>query len=234
MRRMNNPKEKTAIIFWVALAVCLALPLIPYGRYILWPFSMLGVYAHELFHGLTALATGGRFLKMTVYPELGGLANIAVSNGFSSALVSAGGLIGPALVGGFLVILSRRYFASKFAVTALAVCLVASGLIWGATLFTIGFCLVGGAAMFGLAMLPHQLLRNAITQILGIQLCIENVADLDYMFTESFTRDGIVQISDTASIAEQLGGTYYIWGALIAAVTFAILFGAFVLSDPHR
>ncbi len=231
---MSNPKEKTVIIFWVALAVCLVLPFIPYGRYVLWPFSMLGVYAHELFHGLTALATGGRFVKMTIYPGLGGLANIAVHNGFSSALVSAGGLIGPAIVGGFLVVLSRRYLASKFALTLLALSLVASGLIWGATLFTIGFCLIAGAAMFGLALLPYQLPRNAFTQILGIQLCIENVIDLDYMFTESFTRDGIVQISDTASIAEQLGGGYFFWGALIAMLTFGILFGAFILSNPHR
>ena len=234
MARLSNLKKKTAIIFWFALAVCLLLPHLPYGRYIIWPFSMLGVYAHELFHGLTALVTGGGFHKMTIIPSLGGVANVSTYGGLPSALVSAGGLIGPALVGGALVILSRRYLASKFALTVLGGSLILSAVIWGATLFTIAFCLVTGAAMIGLSLLPHQLVRNAVTQLIGIQLCIENLLDLDYMFTESFSRDGIIQISDTANIADQIGGTYFIWGILIAVLTLAILVGAFILSDPDR
>ena len=136
--------------------------------------------------------------------------------------------------GGFLVILSRRYTASKFALYVLAGFLVLTGVLWAASIFTFVFCVAAAAAAFGAALLPSQVARNAITQVTGIQLCIENVTDLDYMFTGGFMRDGTYHVSDTGNIADQIGGAYYIWGTLIAALTFAILIGAYVLSNPAR
>ena len=44
-------KDKAAIIFWIALAVCLIVPWLPYGRYILWPFSMLAFIPMNCFTG---------------------------------------------------------------------------------------------------------------------------------------------------------------------------------------
>jgi len=231
---MRELQDKAAIIFWIALAVCLIAPWLPFGRVLLWPLSMLGVYVHELFHGLTAIATGGYFHDMMIDTDFGGVANIATREGLPSALASAGGLIGPALVGAFLIILSRRYLASKLALSVLAGFLVLSALIWAADLFTFAFCAGFGAAVIAAALIPHQLVRNAIAQVIGVQLGLENLIDFHYMFTDGFFNGGVYHVSDTGNIADQIGGTYYIWGTLIGAATIAILIGTFILSSPQR
>ena len=68
---MREVRDKAAIIFWVALAVCLIVPFLPFGRYVLWPLSLLGVYTHELFHGLTAMATGGKLQRIDHLSAIG-------------------------------------------------------------------------------------------------------------------------------------------------------------------
>lgn len=232
MPTIRLSKDSTVSIFWIALAICVILPFIPGLRYLLWPISMLGVYVHELFHGLTAIVVWGEFHDLTVFPDQGGVAYISTYDGLPSALASAGGLLGPAIVGGVLLVMSRRYLASEVALMTLGGVVIATGLIWGASIFTVAFAVIGGGAIVGLSLIPDQMLRNALTQVIGIQLGIENLIDFNYMFTPGFRRGGGFNLSDTGNIAYQLGGTYYIWGALIAVATIAILVFAYRKSHP--
>lgn len=220
------------LVFWAALATCLILPHIPGGRLALWPFSLLGIYAHELFHGIAAMVTGGWFQKMVIYPYLGGSAYVSTTGKTASAFVSAGGLVGPVLVGAIILILSRRFHLSGFALFAFSASLIFSGFYWGADAFTQFFCFTVGAIIAAIALIPIDLLRNSLAQIIGIQLCIENINDFDYMFTAHFTRGGEVLLSDTASIGANIGGSYLLWGTLIAAFTIIILIVAYTSSKP--
>ena len=68
---------------------------VPYGRLVLYPFTLLATWVHEMGHGLTALLCGGKFAQLEIFSNASGLASTAVVPGFRQALVCAGGLLGP-------------------------------------------------------------------------------------------------------------------------------------------
>ena len=83
----------------------------PWGGYLLYPFSILATWFHEMGHGLTAIALGGRFEKLLIFSNGSGLAyhrgHLALG-AFGRALVSTGGLMGPPIAGAALLMASRH------------------------------------------------------------------------------------------------------------------------------
>ena len=72
--KLTDEQKRLALLFLAAAGASLALYLIPYGRYVLYPFALLATWAHEMGHGLTALVCGGVFDKLVLYSNLGGTA----------------------------------------------------------------------------------------------------------------------------------------------------------------
>lgn len=224
-------RRRLARTFWIAAAVTAILPQLPFGRLVLYPFALLATWAHEMGHGLTALMVGGRFDRLLIFPDLGGVAFSArPDNVLAPVAISAGGLLGPAVAGGVVVVLGARPRLSRGVLGGVAVALLLSLLLWvrnpfGAAAIAalgVGFALV---ARFGSAGV-----KLTMAQLTGIQLCLGSLSDFDYMFTRQFTRDGQVQISDTQAIAEQLLLPYWVWGGIIGALSLAILAAAFWLA----
>jgi hypothetical protein len=60
-------------------------------------------------------------------------------------------------------------------------------------------------------------------QLLGIQLCLSVFSDLDYMFSEGAVVNGQRQFSDVAQIEQALWLPYWIWGGLVALISFTVL-----------
>jgi hypothetical protein len=97
-------------ISWLigAAAVTLLLWQFSWGNYILYPFSILATWFHEMGHGLTALFLGGNFHKLVMLPNGSGY---AVHSGslflgpIGRALVAAGDRWGQPWRGGYLLFL---------------------------------------------------------------------------------------------------------------------------------
>lgn len=223
------PSRKALVTsFWLAVALSAALPFFTLGRYVLYPFAWIATWAHELGHGLTALVLGGAFESLKIWTSLGGVAfTRAPDNGLAPALVAAGGLLGPAIAGGGVVVLGARPKTARFVLVMLALALAVSTLLWIRNVE--GF--IGTATLavllVGLAALRAETPRLVVTQLVGIQLCLASVASLDYMFTKEFLRDGVMVPSDTELIARHWLLPYWVWGTLIAAFSFLILVLAF-------
>lgn len=207
----------------------IALTLIPYGRYGLYPFALLATWAHEMGHGLTALLSGGTFDKLVLYQNLGGTA-FSASPGWAQPLVSAGGLLGPAIAGGFVIVLSARPRTARWVLGGLAIALLLSLVFWIRNLF--GLASIAGVAVVlgALALKGPTMVRVFLAQMIGIQLCLGSISSFDYMFTKEFVRDGKTISSDTQAIASVLLLPYWFWGTLIAALSLLILTVAFYLA----
>ena len=67
---------------------------------ILYPLRLLVTFVHETGHGLTAVITGGRFVRFVVYPDGSGVATTA---GGSAFLVPQMGYLGAALFGALVL-----------------------------------------------------------------------------------------------------------------------------------
>ena len=76
---------------------------IPFGRQLLYPLTLFTTWVHEMGHGLTALLAGGHFDHLEIYSNAGGLAFAYAERGWPMALVAAGGLLAPPLVGALIL-----------------------------------------------------------------------------------------------------------------------------------
>ncbi|MDH3682598.1 MAG: M50 family metallopeptidase [Acidimicrobiia bacterium] len=218
-------------LFWAAVALSLVLPRVPYGRTVLYPFALLGTWAHELGHGLTALAAGGSFKRLEVHRNLDGLAFSSGVGRLGRAVVAAGGLLAPAVVGGLFIVLGANESTAPFVLAGLAITVLASVVLFVRNTF--GWVALGltGLALMPVAWRAPELVRIFIAQLIGIQFCVASWGSLNYMFTKHFYRtDGTLTDSDTQTIANVLLLPYWFWGAVIAGISIAILGGSFYVA----
>lgn len=219
-------RERLIGAFGVAALVSLVLPLLPWGRTVLYPFALLGTWAHEMGHGMVGELVGD-FDKLVLFKNLGGYALVSRDSGLESVLVSAGGLLGPAIVGGAMIWMSARERLARAALGVLAVAILLSVLLYVRGWF--GFAAMGviGLVLALIAFRGPTLLRIAVAGFIGIQLCLASWGTRDYMFTKDFTRDGERLNSDTQNIAEQWFLPYWFWGGLILAISVVIMAWSF-------
>lgn len=196
---------------------------VPYGPQILYPFTLLATWAHELGHGLTALILGGEFHALEMHFDGSGLARWSGSFGaIRRALVAAGGLLGPSVAGVLVLLAARRPRRAPAVLAALSGLMVFVAVWWARSAFAVVFALAFGAAFFAVV----RWARGAapfVSQLVGVQLCLAVFRDVDYMFSPGAVVDGVARPSDSAQIAEALLLPYWFWGALVALTAFLVL-----------
>ena len=215
-------------LLWLLLAAIITVGLwqIPFGNFVLYPFTILATWFHEMGHGLTAIVLGGRFEQLMIFQNGSGLAyhsgHLALGS-LGRALVSAGGLLGPPIAGAALLLASRHRKSARRALFSLGLLLIFSTLIWVRSLY--GWLLLPG---LGVAILYVSLesvawLQTFSAQFLGVQACVSSYRHLDYLFSHSATIGGRTMLSDTGRIAQMLFLPYWFWGGLIAVISGLIL-----------
>lgn len=199
----------------------------PFGNFVLYPFTILATWFHEMGHGLIAIVLGGRFEKLMIFSNGSGLAyhsgHLALDR-IGRALVSAGGLMGPPVVGSVLLLASRHRQSARLALRVLGTLLLLSTLIWVRSLFGWLMLPLIGLAILYLSLESVAWLQRFAAQFLGVQACISSYRQLDYLFSYSATIGGRTMLSDTGRIAQQLVLPYWFWGGLIAIASALILF----------
>lgn len=196
----------------------------PYGDYILWPFTLLATWVHEMGHGMTAeLLTD--FVRLEIYEDAGGVAHTAQSkNGVVNGLIAAAGLLGPAFAGSFFIIFGKKEKSARYLLGGLGLVMLLSIIFYvrnGFGVFAVGGWVLALMAMTAFA--PDKLCYFAV-QFIGLQFCINNFKDFDYMFIESFERPGgQVMLSDTGAMAQNLFLPYWVWGSLVAGSSILML-----------
>jgi hypothetical protein len=132
-----------------------------------------------------------------------------------SALVAAGGPIGPAIAGSLLILASRDRRRGHFALMLLGCFMVVSVILWVRSLFGIFAIGTMGFAVIALSSQGSIGLQNFLVQFLGVQACISTFGQFDYLMMHSANIGGQVMTSDTGHIAQQLFLPHWFWGILI-------------------
>jgi len=215
-----NPRTR---LFLSAATIALLWQL-PYGAQMLYPLTLLATFAHEMGHGLSALALGASFDEMLLHADGSGM---AVWHGnpdaMATALIAAGGLIGPSLAGVSLLLLSRAPRFARAALVLVAVLLLTAAALWARNAFGIGF-LLAWALCLGLAakVLPDTA-AAFLLHLIALTLCLSWLTDLDYMFSNQAVVNGVALPSDSAAMAAALWLPYWFWGGVVAAFSLAVL-----------
>lgn len=222
----SSPRRQAAIVLIGSVAITLAMFAIPSPEHTWWllaPFRWLHIYVHEFGHGVAALLAGGKFYDFEMY-SYSGVAHVSYSGSLASAFVSAGGLCGPAVVGGVFLGFGRNPRLARWALAAFGAFMALSLVLWTRTPFGWGF----GAAVAALSLVVALRARPALAQMMlvffGVQLALSVYTGGGYLFTQYVQiQSGFKGPSDTQQMAEALGGPYWFWGIVCAAFSAVVL-----------
>lgn len=228
---MNLQKNDTKL-YWTmiiaAILVTVGLWRVPYGDYILWPFTILGTWVHEMGHGLMARLLGHDFRFLEIYSNGGGVAVHAGHSGrIGKSMIAAAGLLGPAFAGSLFIVFGRKEKRARRILQILGAAMALSVLLYVRhTWYGYGMVTFWAVLLFGMSAYASDKICFFFVQFLGVQFCINNFKDFNYMFTKGFMRGGQYMDSDTGAIANNLFLPYWFWGALIALTSLVMLGGS--------
>ncbi len=210
----------------LAAAATIALYHLPFAWFLARPLVWLATFSHEMGHGLAALFLGGVFESFRMWVDGSGIAQTSYpASAFRSALVSAGGLLGPAVAAGGLFLMSTRPRLARLGLSGLGFLFLASVLLVVRNLFGIAFCASAGLLILVLARLASDREAQVGLLFLAIQLSLSVFSSSGYLFSRFADTAGGRFPSDTSQIASALGGVYWAWGLVVGAVSVTILLG---------
>ncbi|WP_427161557.1 M50 family metallopeptidase [Aliinostoc sp. HNIBRCY26] len=217
--------ERMGLSWLVGAAIATAiLWQIPGGDYILYPFTILATWFHEMGHGLMALILGGQFQKLQIFSNGSGVATYALRSSLGPIgpfLVAAAGPMGPPLAGAGLILASRSFKVTSLSLKILGGFLLVSTLIWVRSWF--GFVAIPllGLMILGIGLKTSQWVQGFAIQFLGVQACVSTYHQLNYLFSQTA---GPLGLSDTAQMQKYMLLPYWFWGGLMAIASVIILF----------
>ncbi|MBD2611629.1 peptidase M50 [Nostoc linckia z18] len=216
--------ERMGLKWLIAAAIATALLWqVPGGDYILYPFTILATWFHEMGHGLMALLLGGQFQKLQIFSDGSGVATYGIRSSFGPigpALVAAAGPMGPPIAGAALILASRSFKAASWSLKILGGFLLFSTLIWVRSWFGLVAIPLLGLIILAIALKAPRWVQGFTIQFLGVQACISTYHQLDYLFSSSA---GYLGLSDTAQMQRYLLLPYWFWGGLMAVASAVIL-----------
>ena len=225
-------RQRLVLLMWIAV-VSVILWQTRIGSLILYPFTILATWFHEMGHGIAALLTGSSFERLLIFPDGSGIAQSMVpanASGLTHALIAASGPLGPAIAGSLLIIASRTDKATRAALMVVGLALIISAIIWVRTLTGWLVLPALGIAILALAWRGTADQRQFSIQLLGVQACISVWEQFGYLFSAGGSIGGELHRSDTSAIADALLFPYWFWGAAISAVIVFLLWWSFAVA----
>lgn len=241
MQSLVKPGSQAEEVGRLILAgfIVLALPSLPLGNYLVYPFTILTTWFHEMGHGLTAIFMGQDFDRLLIYANGSGLAESRVDSDaspFLRAAIAAGGPLAPTFFGAGLIMASAHKKLWR-------------PVLWGTSIAIFASVIVYVRTSVGIAVLPLVALSLAVIawkaspginrftlQFLGLLGAMSMLSDWRYFFTESVVIDGRPILSDTGQIEAALWLPHWVWAALIL-LTSAGMVGAslkYALNEKRR
>ncbi|MEM8725411.1 MAG: M50 family metallopeptidase [Pseudomonadota bacterium] len=211
----------------LAVIVVLALPALPFGNYLIYPFMILTTWFHEMGHGMTAELMGQDFQQLVIYANGSGVAESLVNSDASrltEAAIAAGGPLAPSFVGAGLILASAHQKLWRPTLVALAVAIFASVIIYVRS--QVGFAvlpLVGSLLVLIAWRAKDGFVRFSL-QFLGVLGAMSMLRDFNYLFTEEAVIGGRRILSDTGAIEAALLLPHWFWAAAII-LTSALMVG---------
>lgn len=241
MQSIVKPGSQAEQVGRLVLAVVLVLflPSLPFGTYLIYPFVILTTWFHEMGHGLAALMMGEEFTRLMIFADGSGVAESTRDPDalvFESAIIAAGGPLGPTLAGAALIVASAHRKAWRPALWFTAAAILASVIIWVRS--PVGYAVLPlvGAGLALTAWKASDGFARFMLQFLGMLGAMSMLADFNYLFTEEVTMGGETMLSDTGNIERALLLPHWVWAAIILLIS-ATVVGAslkYALSDKRR
>ena len=213
---------------WIALIGSIVLTVglyaAPHSEWFAWPMILLSTLAHEMGHGIAAMMVGGEFHSFVMHPDASGVATWSGDVGrLGRGFVSAGGLIGPAVIAAFLFVIGRKPKRAKSALVVLGIGLLVALVFVVRNLFGVGFvaCLALFCLVVGSKASPT--ISQWVVVFGAVQLALSVFSRGDYLFTATAETSSGTMPSDVAHMAEALLLPYWFWGGACGLFSILVL-----------
>lgn len=204
-------KKKLLLSLIVVLAYILLKHFIPYGVYVVYPFSLFVTFLHELGHALAALITGGAVQGVSIHFDGSGY---AVTAGGFRWFVIMGGYLGSIIFGNVLMYVGfKSNKMSKYVLYVLILLLLFVSFFWFQSLGSSFILLAMSGALVFFAY-KKQELSSTVLLILGVISVVYIIEDFN-----------VGPSSDLEKFAEHIpifGASVwmYVWLVIALGITF--------------
>ena len=196
---------------------------VPYGHQLLYPLTLLATYAHEMGHGITALLTGSDFDHLVLHADGSGMAMWRGNPGrLATALIAAGGLVGPTFAGIGLLLVSRNPRHARTVLACLSALIVLTVVLWSRNAFGVVFLIAVAATLGIAARVLTPAAASFLLHFIAATLCLSWFHHLGYLFSAQAIVNGVAMPSDSSVIAQSLWLPYWFWGGVLALFSLAV------------
>ena len=214
--------NKGRLFLFLSVLITIVLYVMPFGQIISRPIVWLSTLAHEMGHGIAAVIVGGKFHQFVMYADASGVATTSFDGRIDSAIVSAGGLIGPAVLGAVCFLFATR---ARGLFLLLGLSLVVADVMVVRNLFGLVFVGICASTFLFLAVKGSTFVQQVAAYFLGIQMSLSVFSRGDYLFTEYANTSQGKMPSDVAHMAQALFLPYWFWGAFCGMISILVLLG---------
>ena len=182
----------------------------------LYPFTLMATWFHEMSHGLMMIVTGVGFEKLEIFADSSGLAHGKGQAGpFARGLIACAGYMGTAIAGGLLIVMGRSARTTRISLACLGLALGLSALLWIANPFAWNAALIGMAFFLFVAALPHTWFSDVTLSLIGAQACMHALLDVRVLFRSDLIINGRrVSDSDAHAMAKASFGGPRLWAVV--------------------
>ncbi|MBY4891474.1 M50 family metallopeptidase [Rhodobacteraceae bacterium N5(2021)] len=180
------------------------------------PLKLLVVFFHELSHGLAAVLTGGAIESISVNFQQGGE---AWTRGGSRFVILTAGYLGSLAIGAGLLFTALRGWADRAVLMGLGVLMLVVLVLYVRDIPAALICGATGAALLAASRFLSAPICDLILRVIGLSSLIYVPYDI---FDDTLRRASLN--SDARMLAEEIGGTTMMWGALWLVISLAVIF----------
>ena len=200
----------------LALGALIVLMNVPYGHYVLYPFTLFSTWVHEMSHGLAAMLLGGEFDNLKVYADGSGLAYSSRPNTrLANAFVSSAGYTGTALMGMVLLVARRLPKVGRIGTAALGGAMLLSLVLWVRNPFGMAAVGVIGGLLLAAGLKAKDELSDLLFAFLAATCSLNAITSIRTLFSSNLVVNGeSVGRSDATSVADALLLPSWFWAAL--------------------
>jgi len=219
-------------IYWLAsfAAITIIVWNVPFGNFALYPFTILGTWFHEMAHGLAAIAVGGKFHRLEIYPDGSGVAYFSGDLFFGRighAFVAFAGPVGPTIAGALFILSSSNKKLTSFLLGFLGFFILLSAIVWVRSPFGAIFVISFGLLIVFLSIKANYKVKQIVLQLLGVQAIVSLYQSVGYLFSSGAEIGEMSIKSDTAYISHYLFLPYWFWAFVILAFSAVVFYYSF-------
>jgi hypothetical protein len=224
---MLKKGQKSLVILLVFAIATVVVWQIPGGMMILYPFTLLSTWFHEMGHGVMALVLGGHFIRMEVFANGSGLAEHSGElflGPIGRAIVAGAGPLAPTFIGSFMLIMSDKARVAKWTLIVLGILMLASVVLWIREFLPILVLAFLGLLLLLVGLKGKAGIKQFTMQFFGVQAIMGFYLSIGYLFSSGANVGGYSLPSDTQAMANNLFLPFWFWGALLLFIWAAMIY----------